>query len=268
MKASIKWPLCTIKLAIYFVFSYFYFYFLSFIAVFQEKLNPKENSISSNDDQTRESQKQVPDVHNGLDADVVDHTNEEFAEKNLEANLIDNEEGGADLESGVANEKNEEFTEKAVEANLIDNDDVGAALEPSPFNGTSENNELGEAQVPVEKETDLKKTGGKRKLQMQGKWRGVDPVLFFKDETIINSIKTFYGIKESFPFDGHLICRNSDRNHVKRIYYVSNSVKAALELNFRVGQQLKITSVGLKMFVSIFLYISSSPWMITCLAPS
>jgi multisite-specific tRNA:(cytosine-C5)-methyltransferase len=60
----------------------------------------------------------------------------------------------------------------------------------------------------------------------------------------------FYGIDESFPFDGHLISRNSDKNHVKRIYYVSKSVKDVLGLNFRVGQQLKIASIGLKMFVS------------------
>ncbi|KAJ6366203.1 hypothetical protein OIU77_002726 [Salix suchowensis] len=100
----------------------------------------------------------------------------------------------------------------------------------------------------VNGETDSGKAVGKRKLQLQGKWKGVDPVLFFKDESIINSIKIFYGIDESFPLDGHLISRNSDKNHVKRIYYVSKSVKDVLGLNFRVGQQLKIASVGLKMF--------------------
>lgn len=61
----------------------------------------------------------------------------------------------------------------------------------------------------------------------------------------------FYGIKESLPFKGHLVTRNSDTSHVKRIYYVSNSVKEALELNLLGGQQLKIAAVGLKMFVSI-----------------
>jgi multisite-specific tRNA:(cytosine-C5)-methyltransferase len=88
-------------------------------------------------------------------------------------------------------------------------------------------------------------------LQIQGKWKGVDPVVFFKDEAIINSIKTFYGIDESFPLNGHLVTRNNDTNHVKRIYYISKSVKDVLELSFSVGQQLKITSIGLKMFVSI-----------------
>ncbi|KAI5436918.1 hypothetical protein KIW84_023155 [Lathyrus oleraceus] len=37
-------------------------------------------------------------------------------------------------------------------------------------------------------------------------------------------------------------------SHVKRIYYVSKFVKDILELNFSAGQQLKITSVGMKMF--------------------
>ncbi|MCD7471915.1 hypothetical protein HAX54_012711 [Datura stramonium] len=89
---------------------------------------------------------------------------------------------------------------------------------------------------------------GKRKLQMQGKWRGVDPVIFYKEEAVVGKIKEFYGIKESFLFEGHLITRNSDMNHVKRIYYVSKSVKEVLHLNFLAGQQLKIASVGLKMF--------------------
>ncbi|GMH25307.1 hypothetical protein Nepgr_027150 [Nepenthes gracilis] len=91
------------------------------------------------------------------------------------------------------------------------------------------------------------KSGDKTKLQIQGRWRGVDPVILFKDETIINHIKAFYGIDDSFPLYGHLVTRNNDNNHVKRIYYISKSVKDVLELNFQVGQ-LKIASVGLKMF--------------------
>ncbi|XP_068637636.1 uncharacterized protein [Aristolochia californica] len=88
----------------------------------------------------------------------------------------------------------------------------------------------------------------KGRKQMQGKWRGVDPVVFFRDEATINSISTFYGISESFRFDGHLVARNSDTHHVKRIYYVSTSVSDILKLNFQVGQQLKIASLGLKIF--------------------
>lgn len=89
---------------------------------------------------------------------------------------------------------------------------------------------------------------------MLGKWKGLDPVVFLRDETVIEGIKAFYGIKdESFPLYGHLVTRNSDtssKGNVKRIYYVSRSVKDVLEINFAVGKQLKIASVGLKMFVS------------------
>ncbi|KAK3211261.1 hypothetical protein Dsin_015967 [Dipteronia sinensis] len=190
---------------------------VSSLPAVQEKcISPKENLVTTIDEPNKELSNQVTEDTNGLEVDVVDETNEKFAEEALEANLIDKEEDGASLETDPCD--------------------------------TSEKNESEEAQVPVEKETDSKRTGGKRKLQIQGKWKGVDPVLFFKDETIIDSIKAFYGIEESFPLNGHLVSRNSDTNHVKRVYYVSKSVKDALELNFQVGQQLKITSVGLKMF--------------------
>lgn len=90
----------------------------------------------------------------------------------------------------------------------------------------------------------------KSRLQIQGKWRGVDPVVLFEDEDAIRTIKTFYGIDESFPLKGHLVTRNSDSSHVKRIYYISKSVHNVVKLNFKVGQALKITSLGLKIFVS------------------
>lgn len=102
------------------------------------------------------------------------------------------------------------------------------------------------------------KVGVKRKLQNQGKWKGIDPVILFNDEAVISSIKAFYGINDSFPLHGHLVSRNSDTNSVKRIYYISKSVKDVLELNLLVGQQLKIASVGIKMFVSIFFLLSCS----------
>lgn len=90
--------------------------------------------------------------------------------------------------------------------------------------------------------------GEKRQIPQQGRWRGIDPVLFFMDENTIKSIVGFYGIDESFPLQGHLVSRNSDTLHVKRIYYVSSSVHDAIKLNLCTGQHLKITSVGLKMF--------------------
>ncbi|KAI6699518.1 hypothetical protein NL676_013842 [Syzygium grande] len=95
---------------------------------------------------------------------------------------------------------------------------------------------------------DQEKADDKRMFQNQSKWNGVDPVFFLKDEVVINSIRTFYGIDESFPLSGHLVTRNAESDLVKRIYYVSKSVKDLLELNFHVGQQLKIAYVGQKMF--------------------
>ncbi|XP_074270461.1 uncharacterized protein LOC141594202 [Silene latifolia] len=102
--------------------------------------------------------------------------------------------------------------------------------------------------APDNKEPSPAKVGIKRKLQVQGKWKGVDPVLLFKEETVVNNIKQFYGIDDSFPLYGHLVSRNSDTERVKRIYYISKPVKDVLELNLLAGQQLKIASVGLKMF--------------------
>ncbi|KAL8109130.1 hypothetical protein AgCh_025280 [Apium graveolens] len=127
-------------------------------------------------------------------------------------------------------------------------DDKTGASTDTEANNISEETELEDIQAPVSQETVPEVARGKRKLQVQGKWRGVDPVVFLNSDTIINGIKTFYGIKESFPFSGHLVTRNSDTNHVKRIYYVSHSVKDVLNLNFLGGEQLKITSIGLKMF--------------------
>jgi multisite-specific tRNA:(cytosine-C5)-methyltransferase len=90
----------------------------------------------------------------------------------------------------------------------------------------------------------------KSKPQKQGKWLGVDPVVFFTNDTIINSIISFYGIHEDFPLAGHLVTRNDESTNVKRIYYVSKSAREILQLNIQAGQRLKITSLGLKIFVS------------------
>lgn len=127
-------------------------------------------------------------------------------------------------------------------------DETALDTEPSEI---LEKTEKEETQPSTDTRAEPETGRGKRKLQMQGKWRGVDPVIFYKEEAVVSKIKDFYGIKESFLFEGHLITRNSDMNHVKRIYYVSKSVKEVLHLNFLAGQQLKIASVGLKMFVSL-----------------
>ncbi|RZC47000.1 hypothetical protein C5167_039935 [Papaver somniferum] len=101
----------------------------------------------------------------------------------------------------------------------------------------------------VNAETDTKKAGGNRRLQNQGKWRGVDPVVFFREDTVLSSIKDFYGISDSFPLNDHLVTRNTDFQSCKRIYYISKSVQDVMKLNFQVGQQLKIISIVLKAFV-------------------
>lgn len=98
----------------------------------------------------------------------------------------------------------------------------------------------------------------KSKPQKQGKWLGVDPVVFFTNETIISSIISFYGVSEDFPLVGHLVTRNDESTNVKRIYYVSKSVREILQLNLQVGQRLKITSLGLKIFVSA----PSNKWLL------
>lgn len=151
-----------------------------------------------------------------------------------------------------ANGNNEKVAEAALEA--CEDGPQEALLETDSRNARG-NDDSKEAEAPSEENDG--KAGGKRKLQIQGKWRGVDPVVFFRDEDVVNSIKNFYGIVDSFPLSDHLVTRNSETTRVKRIYYISESVKELLELNFKVGQQLKITSIGLKMFVSIFLHMLS-----------
>ncbi|KAL6225154.1 hypothetical protein ACLB2K_004006 [Fragaria x ananassa] len=178
---------------------------------------------------------------NHLEGDLCSTINEQIV--NLPTQDTENTNG---LLASLADDTDETITEAPSEAELIEGEQDGVTLELDT-SGKSEENGSEANQVPDDGEADPKKTRGKRK-QLQGKWKGVDPVVFFKDEAVINAIKTFYGINESFPFNGHLVTRNSDTNHVKRIYYVSKPVKDVLELNFSVGEQLKITSIGLKMF--------------------
>ncbi|KAL1190352.1 26S rRNA (cytosine-C(5))-methyltransferase NOP2B [Cardamine amara subsp. amara] len=157
-------------------------------------------------------------------------------------NINSSEKSSYEAVSGTVVTKPEEDAEKIVQ-------EVAASengFQPPEKEHTSEEGIIELAQK-------LDGMGGKREIPpMQGKWKGLYPVVFLRDEAVINGIKTFYGIKdESFPLYGHLVTRNSDissHGNVKRIYYVSRSVKDVLELNFAVGNQLKISSVGLKMF--------------------
>ncbi|CAM0872694.1 unnamed protein product [Alopecurus aequalis] len=84
------------------------------------------------------------------------------------------------------------------------------------------------------------------KLDYQYKWKGIDPVLFFKDDAVIKNIISFFGIEESFSLEACLVTRSTDNG--RRIYYISKQVQKFLELNVQVSVQIKIASVGVKMF--------------------
>lgn len=185
-------------------------------------------------------QKKPSSLHRQMKSNTNSHPNEV-------ANVENQDTNGVVIHSEDVTDS--KLPDAAPEAALLGNE-LEEVASDTDTNKMSEENELEDIQDPVDKEACSKAGGGKRKLQIQGKWRGVDPVVFFTNDAIVGSIKTFYGIDESFPFTGHLVTRNSDTDHVKRIYYVSKSVKDILELNFKGGLQLKITSVGLKMFVS------------------
>ncbi|KAA3457373.1 tRNA (cytosine(34)-C(5))-methyltransferase-like isoform X1 [Gossypium australe] len=211
---------------------------VSHLPAIPDKSATSQGKLSTRSELHENLSDQATEEINGLEVSSVDGADEKISEvaSKAEENISEMALEAADEKiSEETSEVDEKISEVALEADLVDDEPAGGA----PESNSSE---------AADKKTDSAKTGEKRKLQIQGKWKGVDPVLFFQDETIINSIKTFYGIDESFPFTGHLVTRNKDANHVKRIYYVSKSVKDVLDLNFRVGQQLKITSVGLKMF--------------------
>ncbi|KAF3675984.1 putative tRNA (cytosine(34)-C(5))-methyltransferase-like isoform X2 [Capsicum annuum] len=161
------------------------------------------------------------------------------------------DDAGNGTDETALNTEPSDILEKADKEETQPSTDIRAepetALNTEP-SGILEKADKVETQPSTDLRAEPETARGKRKLQMQGKWRGVDPVIFYKEEAVVGKIKHFYGIKESFLFEGHLITRNSDMNHVKRIYYVSKSVKEVLHLNFLAGQQLKIASVGLKMF--------------------
>ncbi|XP_031491987.1 uncharacterized protein LOC116258757 isoform X1 [Nymphaea colorata] len=154
------------------------------------------------------------------------------------------------IANAAPSDDNGDFAEGSVASDSLDEQETvefGSEADHSEF--CPEGNEMEKAEECEDGMTDLNREGvGRGKLQIQGKWRGVDPVVFFMDDNIINNLRNFYGIDESLPFHGHLVTRNDDVHHVKRIYYTSKSVQDVLRLNFCVGQQLKITSLGLKTF--------------------
>lgn len=147
--------------------------------------------------------------------------------------------GADDLPEALPDIRNKLPSEASLEANAAEN-----------YPLVEEGDEIGNTSCDAVENGIQDGRPEKQKCQSQGKWHGVDPVIFFDDDATISSIRNFYGISDSFPFNGHLVTRNSDLHHAKRIYYVSESVSDILRLNFQVGQQLKITSLGLKIFVS------------------
>lgn len=88
----------------------------------------------------------------------------------------------------------------------------------------------------------------KSRFQQQGKWRGVDPVIFLQDEVIIQTLIDYYGLDDSFPLRGRLITRSEDSTRLKRIYFVSEGVSDTIRGNCSAGYPMKVTSAGLKIF--------------------
>ncbi|CAI5524539.1 unnamed protein product, partial [Closterium sp. Naga37s-1] len=87
-----------------------------------------------------------------------------------------------------------------------------------------------------------------QRRQQQGRWRGVDPVLFLSDEPTIASVEAFYGILPAFPLRSQLIVRSEAPSHSKRIYLVSKPIAQAIRANQASGQRLKMVSTGVKLF--------------------
>ncbi|KAL1183045.1 hypothetical protein V6Z11_A02G155200 [Gossypium hirsutum] len=180
---------------------------VSHLPAIPDKSATSQGKLSTRSELYENLSDQATEEINGLEVSSVDGADEKILEvaSKAEENISEMALEAADEKiSEETSEVDEKISEVALEADLVDDEPAGGA----PESNSSE---------AADKKTDSAKTGEKRKLQIQSKWKGVDPVLFFQDETIINSIKTFY-------------------------------VKDVLDLNFRVGQQLKITSVGLKMF--------------------
>ncbi|XP_042485041.1 RNA cytosine-C(5)-methyltransferase NSUN2-like isoform X2 [Macadamia integrifolia] len=195
-----------------------------FIAVFH-KLSPLPATLE-NQGQFASGKMELPKK---LADELIEDTNE--------SEINPSEDGG-----------HHQYSEVTSDADLRGKQSEEGALEPDS-NGIHQEKEPEESDIYGDGETSLESSiNVKRKIQIQGKWRGVDPVVFFRDDTIISSIKAFYGVNESFPLDGHLVTRNPDPHHVKRIYYISKPVQDVLKLNFQAGQHLKITSIGLKTF--------------------
>ncbi|KAF8694739.1 hypothetical protein HU200_037825 [Digitaria exilis] len=164
----------------------------------------------------------------------------------IEQNMSKDKTGKVEKDLGSDKVSSEE---NIVQQQVVDDTNVLDEQNGDMDSKSAEDKNSEDAKVTVnEAEKGQAGTRDRRRQQNQGRWRGVDPVIFFKDQVTVKSIVSFYGIKDSFPLEGHLVTRNPDTSHVKRIYYVSKSVQDVLELNIKVGERLKITSLGLKIF--------------------
>lgn len=220
-----------------------------FIAVFQKVSHFSVEQLKSNEAQRRRNLTCTQGLKQSLLSEIGINKNK---------NHIQRGEIGVSPVSLPANDgllRQQDIEETELEA--LNSDLHSSALngiDSIPSEGGNGEHEIEDGQKKAKLDNEDRKTnrigsqGEKRQIQQQGRWRGVDPVLFFMDENAIKSIVAFYGIDESFSLQGHLVSRNSDTLHVKRIYYVSSSVHDAIKLNLCTGQHLKITSVGLKMF--------------------
>ena len=79
-----------------------------------------------------------------------------------------------------------------------------------------------------------------------GRWRGVDPVTRVTDPELLGTLRSAYGLVESYPIEKHLITRTAPGLRPKRLYWISERVRDLLERD--VKEQLKIISTGVKIF--------------------
>ncbi|KAG0558875.1 hypothetical protein KC19_10G061000 [Ceratodon purpureus] len=167
----------------------------------------------------------------------------------LNTDAADNVLPEVDLLDIQPEEKTEADNEVGAEHVSDIEENKGLALEEASTREAGE--ELRENIVAEEVEatiSDTKDPNALGRAQRQGRWKGVDPVLFLEDENIIRSLVDFYGIKETFPVHQHFVVRSEDLTRCKRIYYVSASVGNTIQQNYRAGEQMKIVSAGMKIF--------------------
>eukprot|EP00252_Welwitschia_mirabilis_P004446 TRINITY_DN14791_c0_g1_i1.p1 TRINITY_DN14791_c0_g1~~TRINITY_DN14791_c0_g1_i1.p1 ORF type:complete len:927 (+),score=216.89 TRINITY_DN14791_c0_g1_i1:226-3006(+) len=223
----------------------------------ERKCNSEDKEVASNVDEAQECNLKSESGNNQSKKDGVITRNQDETKESLTQSEIGNDPAKNVLVGNGIPLKHADEGDKVENSNLqsLTIDDIDLPLSANESDKSQKENvknisimektaSSGEGTAKFSKE----RQGCRRKAQQQGRWRGIDPVLFLTDESTIKSIRDFYGIDEAFTLNGHLVIRNSEAIHAKRIYYVSSSVREAIKLNFQSGQQLKIASIGLKVF--------------------